>query len=441
MSTPVPVAQPVAPPKQSLWQILRGEPLRIIVAVLIAAEVTILNFLPGIKASAVSQTVIGLVTALLGELARAGVSPKWKVPEVGSTLTNLLGLFQRLEASLPDQAGAAGRIADSVIQSLQDVLSGFQQTGNQPPAGGPDPMVTAAAVFGTSGSAPAPVGAPVAHTTPRPEAPETDETPMPGPDDLYLSYMEEKPGEDGAGGRLGRHIEHDPKSGDFPVRATPSAVSVLWTRRVAPFDQGDIGSCTGNAAAGVAGTDNSTRAGRLSVIVTPDKTQGFTLSGEVPVDEALAIALYTLNTHLDRVPGTYPKQDTGSSGLAAAKALIKVGMASGTYRHGFSVSALISGLQKGPMMIGIPWYSGFDRPNTRTGLVTLSGQVRGGHELEVIGWDKSTGHFILPQSWGEDWTHYVPSGCAGKGGYFQMTTPDMTRVLAEQGDSTFVLAD
>lgn len=451
-SAPPAYAEPI-PPKKSLLDYLKGEPLRIIVVVLVALEAAILNAFPGLKASAVSQVVIIGVTALLGELARANVVPVSKLPAAEDQLAHVLSYVEQLGELIPDPQGLAGHISDAVIQGLNDVLTGFQQA-----AGGPvtnvtvvnppsadnsassfDPVAVAAAVFGPNASV-EPTQAP-AYTNPRPDAPVAPPSEgAPVSASLLSIVLDETPGD---GGRLGRNIEHDPRSRDFPVaEAAPKTLtSVLWTRRVPPFDQGDIGSCTGNAAAGVVATDNSVRQGKLSVVL-PGAVKYFNLAaGEHAVDEELAVAIYTLNTRLDSYPGAYPAQDTGSSGLAAAKSLVKLGLASGAYKHAFSLSGLTTALQQGPAMIGIPWYSGFDKPDTKTGVVKLSGTVRGGHEIEVIGWDKDTGYFTLPQSWGESWTKFVPHACAGKGGYFQISTPDMTRVLKEQGDSTFVLAD
>ncbi len=52
-----------------------------------------------------------------------------------------------------------------------------------------------------------------------------------------------------AGRRLGRHVEHDARSRNFPAAVAPIA-DVKHVRHGKPFDQGDLGSCTGNAMAG-----------------------------------------------------------------------------------------------------------------------------------------------------------------------------------------------
>jgi hypothetical protein len=63
--------------------------------------------------------------------------------------------------------------------------------------------------------------------------------------------------------RLGRHVQHDPRSLRYAHGVLPKTAikTVDWTRRAPIFDQGQLGSCTGNAAAGLLGTDSATRPG------------------------------------------------------------------------------------------------------------------------------------------------------------------------------------
>jgi hypothetical protein len=185
-----------------------------------------------------------------------------------------------------------------------------------------------------------------------------------------------------------REVQHDPRSLAYAVGVLPkSAVkSVRWTRRAAVFDQGNIGSCTGNAAAGLIGTDSAARQGLTSVTVTADQaatTQGVFTPGTYAVDEDLALACYTLNTLVDSYPGSYPSEDTGSDGLAGAKTLKAIG-ASDTYKHAFSLSALDAALQSGAVMLGTEWMNSmFDPSGDGRIKVTKSSGVAGGHEYVV----------------------------------------------------------
>jgi hypothetical protein len=217
------------------------------------------------------------------------------------------------------------------------------------------------------------------------------------------------------GKRLGRHVEHDPRSREHAFGVTIAPFKTVHHRRYrGPFDQGDLGSCTGNAAAGAINTSpiHNPRAKLLT--------------------EQEAIDLYELATQLDDIPGQYPPDDTGSSGLAAAKAAKQKGYIS-TYRHAFSIEEALSALQVGPVITGVDWYEGFDHPNG-DGLVTISGQVRGGHEFEVVGFEF---HHVLDESlvvcensWGAAY---------GMAGRFKFTVKTWRSLLDAQGDVTILL--
>lgn len=219
---------------------------------------------------------------------------------------------------------------------------------------------------------------------------------------------------------LGRHVEHDPRSLAYAHGVLPQTAikSVDWTRRVPIFDQGSLGSCTGNAATGLLGTDNAARTGLTSV----------TVNGHVlPVDEDLAVDVYKLATTLDSIRGTYPPDDTGSSGLGAAKALKKLGLASG-YTHAFSIDALKSALQSGPVMVGTVWLeSMFDVDPDGYVIVDRKSQTAGGHEYVISAYDADRQAFRLDNSWGDSW------GVRGSAWY---TQANLQWLLSQQGDVT-----
>lgn len=219
------------------------------------------------------------------------------------------------------------------------------------------------------------------------------------------------------GKRLGRHVEHDPRSRDYAYEATAGAlVAVEHTRHGSIFDQGQLGSCTGNAACGARNTEPLWN------------------SDDHVIAEAGAVDVYSLATRLDGTrDGYYPPTDTGSTGLAVAKAMKQEGMI-GSYQHAFDMAAALTALQHGPVITGVAWYEGFDNPDAN-GLVKIAGQIRGGHEIVARGYepgqaaDGSDALIKLDNSWGTSW---------GLNGSFFWTVATWQKLLNQQGDVTIL---
>jgi hypothetical protein len=187
---------------------------------------------------------------------------------------------------------------------------------------------------------------------------------------------------------LGRNIEHDDRSRAHDadprtvirVRIEPKT----WPRYSPILDQGAVGSCTGNAmAAWLACAPHASR----------DNLEN-------PCDQALALRLYSLATRLDVWPGEFPPDDTGSSGNAVAKAARRLGLIRG-WGWCFTTDSLIRRLMVGPVIVGVPWYSGMYSPDER-GEVFPSGEPVGGHEFLIRGWLGASG-FLCDNSWGSAW--------------------------------------
>jgi hypothetical protein len=231
---------------------------------------------------------------------------------------------------------------------------------------------------------------------------------------------------------LGRFVDHDPRSLAYAHGVLPQSAltTTSWTRRIPVLDQGQLGSCTGNAATGLLGTDSAGRMGAVTVTISAAgaaASHGAFQAGEHVLDEAFAVSLYSLATVLDGAPGQYPPADTGSSGLGVAKALKALGLAT-SYTHAFALSAVRSALQSGPALLGIPWLNSMSDPASdgRIPVDPASG-VAGGHEIEITGWDADTDRFWLTNSWGGDW---------GQGGRGYLAAPDLQWLLSQQGDVT-----
>lgn len=220
------------------------------------------------------------------------------------------------------------------------------------------------------------------------------------------------------GRRLGRHVEHDPRSRDFAFKVDAPAkvelIAVEHKRYGSIFDQGNLGSCTGNAAAGAKNTEPLYHSGSAHTLT-----------------ESGAKDLYSLASRLDGLSdGYWPPTDTGSSGLAVAKAAKQQGII-GSYSHAFDMDAALAALQAGPVITGVDWYEGFDEPDPGTGLVVIAGQVRGGHELVARGYEPAASPddalILLDNSWGTGW---------GLSGHFKWTVATWRKLLDAQGDVT-----
>lgn len=219
-----------------------------------------------------------------------------------------------------------------------------------------------------------------------------------------------------AGKRLGRHIRHDPLSLNYPASALVAKAelaqplkSIEHTRNCPAFDQGDIGSCTGNALAGALMTSPLWKPKRI-------------------YNEVTAQTLYSQATHLDPVDGqSWPPNDVGSSGVDVCQAAKKDSYLS-SYRHCFDFNTTMTLLGHYPVMIGANWYDSMDSPDSSDVLtISPNAQVRGGHEWCMVGLDPVSKLIKAFNSWGTVW---------GQNGAFYLSFVTLERLLSEQGDAT-----
>ena len=204
--------------------------------------------------------------------------------------------------------------------------------------------------------------------------------------------------------RLGRVMHHDPASRGFPAAKAETIHNVAHRRYGSVLNQGNVGACTCFALSHAVNTAPLHHNGRLL-----HNTDGLTL--------------YRRATLLDNIPGNYPPEDTGSTGLAACKAGVEAGYLK-EYRHLFGYDQFLAGLMLSPVMFGSNWYSGMFYPNA-SGLVEVSGSLAGGHEYLCVGYAVKTRMFRFLNSWTNVW---------GVRGYFYMAEATVRRLLSEDGD-------
>jgi hypothetical protein len=233
---------------------------------------------------------------------------------------------------------------------------------------------------------------------------------------LETGFLYEKYDEDvHEGMRLGRNQWLDGRSLAYMVENDAHEMgkplhNQHWERVLPILDQGHLGSCTGNAGTGALGTQPLYDAVWKSVLPT---------ATDAVAAEKFAVQLYSDATVVDGYPGTYPPDDTGSSGLAICKVLKTRGVIT-KYTHARTAYGFLRLLQAGPVLQGMPWFNAFFQPDG-SGFIdadptwSTSGMA-GGHEVEALGVeidpkDAYNSAIIYANSWGTGW---------GDAGYFRM---------------------
>ena len=213
--------------------------------------------------------------------------------------------------------------------------------------------------------------------------------------------------------RLGRHRMHDlltPEREAFGFIDRFLPIKTVEHEEFVPaFDQGDIGSCTANAALGCLSTAPFGHAG-------------------ITYTEADAVALYELETKLDdsQIPGEYPPDDTGSSGPWSMMALEKDGKIR-SFVHTRDTHTALRLLNKGPISIGVTWYASMFTPDGDNVIhADETSGVAGGHQVCVVGNDVEKQRIRIRNSWGPSW---------GDQGHAWLSWADFAFLLHEGGDA------
>jgi hypothetical protein len=201
-------------------------------------------------------------------------------------------------------------------------------------------------------------------------------------------------------------LEHDERSRAFPARKAAILKSKTHHRYGPVLDQGDLGSCTGNAMV-------------AALMTTPLHVRGRDLA------ERDAVNLYKRATQIDGVPGEYPPEDTGSTGLAVAKAAKEAGLIR-EYRHAFGLQQCLAALVLQPVIVGTVWTEEMFDPDPN-GFIKPKGEVVGGHEYCLIALNVTGRYVTAVNSWGPRW---------GLKGRFRLAFDDLDVLLRQQGDVT-----
>lgn len=215
---------------------------------------------------------------------------------------------------------------------------------------------------------------------------------------------------------LGRVLQHDPRSRDYVSEQATKLQTVTHRHYGPPLDQTPWGACTGNALAQLL------------------NTAPFHIPYHRYLKEADALRIYGRATEIDSFPGVFNasnpyapnSRDTGSSGLAVAKAGVEFGYFN-SYTHAFGIGQALATAVVTPFITGTDWMSDMDHPDEK-GFVTPTGTLRGGHEYLGFGINVEEEYLLFLNSWGR-W------GWRGTG-VFKMRFPDYNTLLERQGDVT-----
>lgn len=185
--------------------------------------------------------------------------------------------------------------------------------------------------------------------------------------------------------KLGRQKVHDSRSLTFPVRVAVDR-SKWQDKLIRIYDpQRNPNQCHGECT-GVAKCVQFNALGNRR-------------NGQV-LNMDSAHAFYSKATSLDPFEDEWPPVDTGSSGLASAKAAKALGLG-GEYRHVFGgADEVVQLIQLGHVVsVGTWWYDDMFKPDAR-GIITPTGPRVGGHQYAARGYDREKDLVTIRCWWG-----------------------------------------
>jgi hypothetical protein len=183
--------------------------------------------------------------------------------------------------------------------------------------------------------------------------------------------------------RLGRHVVHDSRSRRFTL---PSTIDQSTWRDKAirlydplPNPNQEVGCCTGVAKCSQFNAVENRRTG-------------------VVLNMTNAEAVYSLASSIDIWDGQWPPTDTGSSGLASAKAAQQMGLGAAYYWEFRGALGIVEQIQAGrAMSVGTRWDWDMFNPDS-SGRIHLGGGTAGGHQWIARGYWASR-RWVLGRCW------------------------------------------
>lgn len=230
----------------------------------------------------------------------------------------------------------------------------------------------------------------------------------------------------------GRLLHHDPASRGYAAPPVPFPTKG-WRHTMGPvLDQGRIGGCVGWSVADWLNSSKALKNRRLynraaSTTVSLGKRRSTQY-----LDNRDGLFLYEQATVNDTIGGTYPPDDTGSTGLGAAKALQKLGVIS-QYLWAFDFATALGWASRQPIMVGSLWTDAMMDPDAQgvlhtggTAAIKKAENDGAGHEYDWFGYDPATGLCDIRNHWTDQW---------GLKGNAKISAGDLeTLIITYQGD-------
>ena len=215
-----------------------------------------------------------------------------------------------------------------------------------------------------------------------------------------------------------RPDDHDPRDHLFAAAEAPvpepPAVD-LSDKLPAPWDQGNLGSCTGHGSAGaIAFLHQGFMPSRLQLYGQGRQLEGtFTQDAGAMIRDVVKQAAklgVAPETDWPYVVSKFARAWPAKATADGAKHLIS------TYERVTALDGFYQALARGfPVIVGLTLYQSFESDAVaQSGVVPMpqkGEQPLGGHCVLVVGYDKAAGTFKVRNSWGTGW---------GDGGHFHL---------------------